>query len=517
MNALSLPSLKNDLLAGVVVFLIALPLCLGIANASGVPPISGMIAGIVGGLLVAAVSGSAVSVSGPAAGMIVIVVAAIAQLGSFNAFLAAVMLSGVFQLLFSAFRLGRFVAYTPSSVIKGMLAAIGILLIIKQIPLALGIEQNDSAVAATTAVIETSIGYISVTAACVAALSLCILFLWETKTMRRFVLVRSLAAPLVVVAVGITITWLLDMTMPHLAPLSGHRVGLPALRSLADMVGTFVFPDLTQLARIDVWTVALTLAVVASLETLLSLEAVEQLDTRKRRADPNRELAAQGVGNLCSGAIGGLPITSVIVRGSANVHAGANSKTSAICHGLLLLISMFALDTLLNLTPLACLAAILLHTGFKLAKPSVFIDTARQGFYYFASFSATIVGVVAIDLLMGILIGLATCIALTLIVNLRNTFTLAQYDNHYLLVFRKDVSFLGKVMLRRHLSSIAPDSTLIIDANHVDYIDPDIIEFIHTFTEEARGKNIQVDWHNLHVDTAAATRRMMLDMRKSAA
>ncbi|WP_081768756.1 SulP family inorganic anion transporter [Herbaspirillum sp. RV1423] len=517
MKTSPLLSLKNDLLAGIVVFLIALPLCLGIANASGVAPISGMIAGIVGGLVVAALSGSSISVSGPAAGMIVIVVGAIAQLGSFSAFLTAVVLAGIFQIVFSLLKAGRFAAYTPSSVIKGMLAAIGILLIVKQIPLALGMEEDGSSHAGAASVVRTAFGHVSVTAAGIALLSLLILFTWETKKMRRYAIVRSLAAPLVVVAVGIAITWLLDMTSPHLAPPSEHRVDLPALRSLEDLTKTFVFPDLGQLWRFDVWTVALTLAIVASLETLLSLEAVEQLDRSKRRADPNRELAAQGVGNLVSGALGGLPITSVIVRGSANVHAGARSKLSAIFHGALLLICMFALDELLNLIPLACLAAILLHTGFKLAKPSIFLATAKQGFYYFAAFSATIIGVIAFDLLMGILIGLGTCIALTLTVNLRNTFTFAQYDNHYLLVFRKDVSFLGKVMLRRHLLSIAPDSALIIDANHVDYIDPDIIEFIHTFTEEGRNRNIKVNWHNLHVDTSPATKRTMLEMSKTAA
>lgn len=507
-------SLKSDLVAGIVVFLVALPLCLGIANASGTAPISGMIAGIIGGLLVASLSGSAISVSGPAAGMIVIVAGAIAQLGSFGAFLTAVVLSGIFQLVFSMLRLGRFVAYTPSSVIKGMLAAIGILLIVRQLPVALGMEADGSSFAGSPAIMPTSFGHVSLTAAAIASLSLFILFVWESSTMRRFAVVRALAAPLVVVAAGIVVTWVLDGTAPHLAPPSEHRVDLPALRSLSDLVSSFDFPDVGQLARMDVWTIALTLAVVASLETLLSLEAVEQLDPRKRRADPNRELAAQGLGNLFSGAIGGLPITSVVVRGSANVHAGANTRLSAIVHGGLLLVSMFALDALLNLIPLACLAAVLLHTGFKLAKPSVFVDTARQGFYYFASFAATIIGVVAIDLLTGILIGLATCIALTLIVNLRNTFTFAQYDNHYLLVFRKDVSFLGKVMLRRHLMSIAADSALIIDANHVDYIDPDIVTFIHAFTEEARTRNIQVDWHNLHVDTSPATRRATLKIRK---
>jgi MFS superfamily sulfate permease-like transporter len=253
-----------------------------------------------------------------------------------------------------------------------------------------------------------------------------------------------------------------------------------------------------------VWLVAITLAIVASLETLLSLEAIEQLDPQKRCTPPNRELKAQGIGNLIAGMLGGLPITSVIVRSSANLHAGARSRISAIFHGVLLLACMFFLADLLNLIPLACLAAILLYTGFKLAKPSMFVATAKQGMHYFIPFAATIAGVIAIDLLMGILIGFGTSVVLTVMANLRNTFTFAHYENHYLLVFRKDVSFLGKVSLKRHLMSITANSTLLIDANHVDHIDPDVMDLINTFIRDAKNKNVTISWSNLRTDTSSS-------------
>jgi len=486
--------LRTDLLAGIVVFLVALPLCLGIANASGVAPISGIISGIIGGVIVATFSGSAISVSGPAAGLIVIVIGAIAQLGSFSAFLTSVSLAGLLQVVFGLLKAGRFAAYIPSSVIKGMLAAIGILLIVSQIPLALGI---DLGAPEHVGEIQSLIGSISPAAIILTLISLAILFAWDAQALRKMAFTRAFSAPLVVVALGIITTFFLDFAAPHLAPPSEHRVDLPALGSLNDLFSAMTPPALDQIGRMDVWVVAITLALVASLESLLSLEAMEQMDPYKRSASPNRELTAQGIGNLLAGAFGGLPITSVIVRSSANMHAGARSKVSAIFHGMLLLLCMFFLADTLNLIPLACLAAILLYTGFKLAKPSMFIATAKQGAYYFIPFAATILGVIGIDLLMGILIGFGTCVVLTIVANLRNTFSFAHYENHYLLVFRKDVSFLGKVSLKRHLLSIVADSSLLIDANHVDYIDPDVMDLIRDFVRDAEQKNITISWRNL--------------------
>ncbi|SDH77474.1 Sulfate permease, MFS superfamily [Paraburkholderia phenazinium] len=504
---------QRDLLAGTVVFLVALPLCLGIANASGVEPFAGLVSGIVGGLVVAVLSGSRLSVSGPAAGLVVIVVDGIAQLGSFAAFLLAVLLSGVIQFGFGMLKAGRFAAYVPSPVIKGMLAAIGVLLIVKQLPLALGIPASHAAPAAaqnTAALgISTPLGSISLTAAAITLLSMAILVGWETRALRRFTLVRLIPAPLAVVLLGIGSTLLLGLLTPGLALPAEHRVALPPLESFAALQVALEWvdfgPHFAQLVNPDVWRVAITLAIVASLETLLSLEAVEQIDPQRRAAPPDRELKAQGVGNLIAGAIGGLPITSVIVRSSANVHAGAQSRLSAIIHGVLLLVSVFALTSVINLIPLACLAAILIFTGFKLAKPSLFIAIARQGFAPFAPFIVTLVGVLATDLLIGIVLGILCSVLLALYANLRSPIMLAQHGDHYLLSFRKDVSFLGKVPLKHYLQQIPDGATLIVDATRADFVDHDVRELLDTFVADAPRRQIAVDVrHQVQAQARAA-------------
>ncbi|ACD15749.1 SulP family inorganic anion transporter [Paraburkholderia phytofirmans] len=493
---------QRDLLAGTVVFLVALPLCLGIANASGVEPFAGLVSGIVGGLVVAVLSGSRLSVSGPAAGLVVIVVDGIAQLGSFSAFLLAVLLSGAIQFGFGMLKAGRFAAYVPSPVIKGMLAAIGVLLIVKQFPLALGLSGVNSApgtqgVAQAAGAVATPFGSISLAACVITLLSLAILIGWETRAFRRFALVRRVPAPLAVVLLGIGATLLLSMLAPSLAPLAEHRVALPPLESFAALQLALEWadfgPHFAQLVNPDVWRVAITLAIVASLETLLSLEAVEQIDPERRAAPPDRELKAQGVGNLIAGAIGGLPITSVIVRSSANVHAGAQSRLSAIIHGVLLLVSVFALTSVINLIPLACLAAILIFTGLKLAKPSLFVAIAKQGFAPFAPFIVTLVGVLATDLLIGIVLGILCSVLLALYANLRSPIVLAQHGDHYLLSFRKDVSFLGKVPLKHYLQQIPDGATLIVDATRADFVDHDVRELLDTFVTDAPRRDIAVE------------------------
>jgi MFS superfamily sulfate permease-like transporter len=493
---------QRDLLAGTVVFLVALPLCLGIANASGVEPFAGLVSGIVGGLVVAVLSGSRLSVSGPAAGLVVIVVDGIAQLGSFSAFLLAVLLSGAIQFGFGMLKAGRFAAYVPSPVIKGMLAAIGVLLIVKQFPLALGLSGANAAsgaqpVAQAAGAIVTPFGSISLAACVITLLSLAILIGWETRALRRFALVRRVPAPLAVVLLGIGATLLLSVLTPSLAPPAEHRVALPPLESFAALRLALEWadfgPHFAQLVNPDVWRVAITLAIVASLETLLSLEAVEQIDPERRPAPPDRELKAQGVGNLIAGAIGGLPITSVIVRSSANVHAGAQSRLSAIIHGVLLLVSVFALTSVINLIPLACLAAILIFTGVKLAKPSLFVAVAKQGFAPFAPFIVTLVGVLATDLLIGIVLGILCSVLLALYANLRSPIVLAQHGDHYLLSFRKDVSFLGKVPLKHYLQQIPDGATVIVDATRADFVDHDVRELLDTFVADAPERGIAVE------------------------
>lgn len=501
---------QRDALAGTVVFLVALPLCLGIANASGVEPFAGLVSGIVGGLVVAVLSGSRLSVSGPAAGLVVIVVDGIAQLGSFSAFLAAVLLSGAIQFGFGMLKAGRFAAYVPSPVIKGMLAAIGILLIVKQFPLALGLGNGQAPGAAPAdGTLLASFGGISVVACAITVLSLAILMAWETRPMRRFALVRIVPAPLAVVLLGIGATLLLTMLAPSLAPPAEHRVALPSLESFAALSVALEWadfgPHFAQLVNPDVWRVAITLAIVASLETLLSLEAVEQIDPERRPAPPDRELKAQGVGNLIAGAIGGLPITAVIVRSSANVHAGAQSRLSAIIHGVLLLVSVFALTSVINLIPLACLAAILIFTGLKLAKPSLFVAVAKQGLAPFAPFIVTLVGVLATDLLIGIVLGILCSVLFALYANLRRPIVLAQHGDHYLLSFRKDVSFLGKVPLKHYLQQIPDGATLIVDATRADFVDHDVREMLDSFAEDAPRRGISVEVrHQVRTQTHAA-------------
>ena len=515
---------QRDLLAGTVVFLVALPLCLGIANASGVEPFAGLVSGIVGGLVVAVLSGSRLSVSGPAAGLVVIVVDGIAQLGSFSAFLLAVLLSGAIQFGFGMLKAGRFAAYVPSPVVKGMLAAIGVLLIVKQFPLALGLlgtQASAESQAAThlAGTITTPFGSISLAACAITSLSLAILAGWETRALRRFKLVRLLPAPLAVVLLGIGATLLVGWLAPSVAPPAEHRVALPSLESFAALQVALQWadfgPHFAQLVNPDIWRVAITLAIVASLETLLSLEAVEQIDPERRAAPPDRELKAQGVGNLIAGAIGGLPITSVIVRSSANVHAGAQSRLSAIVHGVLLLVSVFALTSVINLIPLACLAAILIFTGMKLAKPSLFVAVAKQGFAPFAPFIVTLAGVLATDLLIGIVLGILCSVLLALYANLRGPIVLAQHGDHYLLSFRKDVSFLGKVPLKHYLQQIPDGATLIVDATRADFVDHDVRELLDTFVADAPRRGIAVEVRHQVQAQARAARGW--SMRRAAA
>ncbi|WP_321816875.1 MULTISPECIES: SulP family inorganic anion transporter [unclassified Paraburkholderia] len=510
-RSIDFATLRSDLFAGIVVFLVALPLCLGIATASGVEPFAGLLSGIVGGLVVALLSGSHLSVSGPAAGLVVIVVSAIGTLGSFSAFLCAVLLAGSLQVVFGLLRAGQLASFVPVPVIKGMLASIGLLLIVKQVPLAMGVGAHAASTTASTthasAAIDTAFGPVLVPALVLAVVSVALLFAWESPRAKRFALVRAVPGPLAVVALGIGVTVLLDAFAPAFALPVEQRVALDSLASFDALAGALALPDFTQFVDADVWRVALTLAVVASLETLLSLEAVEQMDPQRRRASPDRELKAQGVGNMIAGALGGLPITAVIVRSSANLNAGARTRFSAFVHGVLLLVSVFALTSVLNLIPLACLAAILIQTGYKLAKPALFVAMMREGVERLIPFIATIVGVLMTDLLIGIGIGITVSMLLAMRANLDDTFALAEHDDHYLLSFRKDASFLAKPMLMRCLARIPDRATVLIDAERADFVDRDIRETLDRFIADAPRRQITVErmqWPRL--DTSAKRR-----------
>ena len=499
-----LGNLKYDLPASLVVFLVAVPLCLGIALASGAPLFSGIIAGIVGGIVVGALSGSQLGVSGPAAGLAVIVLTAIQELGAFEIFLLAVVLGGVFQLLLGFARAGIIGYYFPSSVIKGMLSGIGIIIILKQIPHAVGYDKDYEGSLAfaqpdghnTFSELFYMFEAISPGAVIITVLSMLILILWEQPFMKRIRLFQIVQGPLIVVSLGILLN-LLFQSMPSFALSGDQVVSIPVADSIAGFFGQFTFPDFSQIGNSAVWVTGITIAVVASLETLLCLEATDKLDPFKRVTPANRELKAQGVGNLISGLIGGLPITQVIVRSSTNIQSGGRTKVSAIVHGIILLLSAMAIPKLLNLIPLASLAAILFLVGYKLAKPVLFKQMFNLGQSHFVPFMVTILGIVFTDLLMGIGIGLVVAIFYVLYNNYKKPF-LFESDKHIKdgtirLELAEDVTFINKASIQRTLSQIPDGSKVIIDASKSINIDHDVIEIIQEFETNAKYRDIELE------------------------
>ncbi|WP_139558047.1 SulP family inorganic anion transporter [Methylotetracoccus oryzae] len=508
-----LAHLGQDIPAGLVVFLVALPLCLGIALASGAPLLSGIVAGIVGGLVVSWASGSQVSVSGPAAGLTVIVMAAIEQLGGFQVLLLSVVLAGAMQAVLGFAKAGTIGAYFPSSVIKGMLAAIGIILILKQIPHAVGYDadfvgdeaylQLDSQT--TLSEIAVALKAISPGAIIVSTVSILIMLLWETPAIRKLAWLRFIPGPLVAVLWGLAFNQLAPEISPTLAIAAHHLVSLPSIDNLDGFIHQLTFPDYSRISDPQVWVVAGTLAVVASLETLLSLEAVDKLDPLRRVAPTNRELKAQGLGNILSGMLGGLPLTAVIVRGSANINAGAHTKVSCFLHGILLLVSVLFIARVLNMIPLACLAAILLLTGYKLAKPKLFMELYRKGTNQIVPFVVTIIAILFTDLLKGMGIGMLCGLFYVMRANFHAALTLTRDGNNYLLRLQKDVSFLNKPLLRELLEQVEPCSSLIIDGHRAQFIDQDILETLYDYRRSAVDDNIALELRGL--ETAAVPRR----------
>lgn len=492
---------SHDLPASIVVFLVALPLCLGIALASGAPLFAGVIAGIVGGIVVGWASGSHLSVSGPAAGLTVIVFNAIESLGNYSAFILSVAIAGVMQIILGFLRAGLIGAFFPASVIKGMLAAIGLILIIKQTPHATGYRASfqgdesymqESAGSSLEELLKALEG-ISPGATLVSMVALLILIVWETKLLKRLALVRLVPGPLIAVIWGVAFNqWAIHFA-PELAINEKLLVSLPELGSVSNFYAQLRLPDFSYLGNIAVYKIAATLAIIASLETLLSIEAVDKLDPHKRIAPTNRELKAQGLGNLLSGMIGGLPITAVIVRSSANINSGGQTRMSCFLHGVFLLISVLFLAKYLNMIPLACLAAILLQTGYKLAKPALFKDYYSKGWNQFLPFVITVLAILLTDLLMGIAIGMAVGIFFVLRANFHESITLTQHGTHYLLRLHKDVSFLNKALLRQHLASIPNDTALLVDGHRSLFIDHDIQETIADFLLAAPDRNISVE------------------------
>lgn len=493
--------LRYDFSSGIVVFLVALPLCLGVALASGAPLFSGLIAGIVGGVIVSWASGSQLSVSGPAAGLTVIVFNAIERLGSYQGFLAAVVIAGLLQLVFGFLRAGVISAYFPASVIKGMLAAIGIILIMKQVPHALGYDgsfEGDESYMQETArstlhELLTVFNYISPGALIVSVISLLILVCWETKAIKRITVFRYIPGALIAVIWGVGFNFWSQFYAPQWAISKKHLVSLPVTDHPDDFIDLFIFPDFSFLADPQTYTVAVTIAIIASLETLLSLEAVDKLDPLKRVAPTNRELTAQGIGNVVSGLLGGLPLTAVIVRSAANINAGGKTKVASFFHGLLLLGSVMFFSRYLNHIPLACLAAILIQTGYKLAKPSLFIEFFRKGANQLIPFVTTIAAILSTDLLKGIVVGLAVGLYYVIKANHHAAISLTQSGNHYLLKLNKDVSFLNRALLRDYLDQIEENSYVVIDGSKTQFIDYDILETLEDFQKSAPDSNITVE------------------------
>lgn len=493
--------LKDDLPAGIVVFLVALPLCLGIALASGAPLFSGLIAGLVGGLIVSWLSGSQLSVSGPAAGLTVIVFNAIETLGSFQGLLVACVLAGIIQLVLGYLRAGMIGAFFPSAVIKGMLAAIGLILIIKQIPHATGYDtsyEGDESYMRETAkssFLELFDAFSGITpgAVIISTVALLLLIIWEMPWFKKQRFLKLIPGPLVAVAWGVGYNLLNTQFAPAWAVSEKHLVKLPVSEQAADFFNNFTFPDFSYLTNPQVYIVAATLAIIASLETLLSLEAVDKLDPLKRLAPTNRELKAQGIGNIISGLLGGLPITAVIVRSSANINAGGQTSLSCFIHGLCLLLSVMFFAYYLNYIPLACLSAILLHTGYKLAKPSLFVEYYYKGMSQLLPFAITVLAILFTDLLKGMAIGMVIGLFFVIKANYHAAITLIQDGSHYVLSFNKDVSFLNKALLRKFILSIQENSTVTIDASKANFIDHDILETVEDFLASAPDDNIKVE------------------------
>lgn len=507
--------LKYDFTASIVVFLVAIPLCLGIALASGAPLISGIIAGILGGVVVGVISQSPVSVSGPAAGMVAVVLAAITQLGGFNAFLLALFIAGILQVSIGLLRTGFIADYIPSNVIQGLLCAIGILIIIKQLPFAftytaqndlLMSSFNEAAQMLNFSALDHISDHFNVGALIISAASLILLIFFDKTQIPRL---KNIPGPVVVVVAGALLNELFFLLLPNLTQFSSDLVNIPNQAGFVSFFNQLQFPDWSMWKNVNVYIYAFVLAAVASLEALLNLEAIEKLDTKRRYCPRDRELVAQGVGNAISGLVGGLPITSVIVRGSVNIQAGSKTKVSTIFHGILLLFAVVLIPSWINLIPLASLATILIYVGFKLTKPAIYKQMWAQGSSRFIPFMVTIIAILTTNLLTGILIGLFTGFFFILRDNSKIQLDIIN-EKHPLgvvkrIVLPQHMSFLRKASLVNELDSIPVGTHLIIDARHTKYIDKDILEVIDVFTKnQASNKKIAVnllgfkDYYEIH-------------------
>ncbi len=499
-------NLKYDLPAGLVVFLVALPLCLGIALASGAPLFSGIISGICGGLIVPLISKASLSVSGPAAGLTAIVLLGIEKVGAFEGFLVAVILGGILQIILGLVRAGNLSSFFPSSVIRGMLAGIGLIVILKQWPHAVGydVELFGSDKFKTVEFDNTftlllhSFQHIEKGAIIIGLISITILIVWAKTKLKN---INWLQGALIVVIAGILTNQGFGYFLPGLKLDQTHLVTLPSINGFNGFIGALDFPDWTYLLKKEVLTVAVTIAIIASIETLLTIKAIDKLDPFKMETNPNRELIAQGAANSIAGLIGGIPLTSVIIRGAANVSAGARTRMSAFFHGLLLFLSVLFITQYLNMIPLASLAGILLSVGYKLACPAVFKEIYRKGLDQFLPFAMTIIAILLTDLLIGILIGICIGLIFVLRTNFHTAISMTEHNNNILIRLNKDVSFLNKALLQQLFDKISTGSDVIIDCKAAKFIDHDIREMIDDFQIRAASENINVLLENISFRT----------------
>lgn len=489
-----------DIPSSIVVFLVALPLCLGVAVASDAAPITGIIAGMVGGIVIGLLSNSQLSVSGPAAGLTAIVASAIGKLPTYEVFLVAVVLAGAFQVILGFAKAGVIGDFIPNSVIKAMLAAIGIILILKQFPHLIGYDvdpegdesflQKDNE--NTFSELLNAFTKFTPGAVIIGLVSVGILILFERKFIKKNRIFQLIPGPLVVVVAGILLNLLFITSFPDLALSADHLVQLDIFNNPIAFFKALPSPDFSGILNKDVFIIAITIAIVASIETLLSIEAVDKIDPQKRISPTNRELKAQGIGNMVSGLLGGLPVTSVIVRSSANVSSGAVSKLSTIAHGVWLMLAVLFIPGLLNLIPLSALAAVLILTGYKLAKISIFKEYYRKGWNQFIPFIVTIVAILLTDLLIGILIGLMVGVYFVLRTNYKSSIFTIKDEHRYLIRFRKEVTFLNKAALKANLEKIPDNTSVLIDATKSEFIDNDIVDLVNDFIINAETRGVRV-------------------------
>lgn len=493
--------MKSDIRASFVVFLVALPLCLGISLASGAPLFAGILAGIIGGIVVGIISSSQTSVSGPAAGLTIVVLAGVSSLQNFYLFTAAIVIAGVLQLILGLVGAGRIGGYFPNSVIKGMLAAMGLILILKQIPHAIGFDvdymgdesffQTNGQNTFTTLI--NSIWFVSWPAATISSFSLVVLSFWNRMIRRGFLIFEIFPAPVFVVGGAVLFNEFIASSLFGTQLDASHLVNLPIEEGLASFFTQMRLPDFSGFLRLDVYRLGVTLAIVATLETLLSIEAVDRIDPKKNITDKSHELLAQGIGNILAGMVGALPVTSVVIRSSAGISAGSKTKLTTIFHGVWLLVSVLCCASLLEKIPLAALAAILIYIGYQLAHPRLFKEIRRTGKQQFLPFLITIIAILFTDLLTGIVIGMAAGFLFVIKASYKRSVVVVNDGSNYLIQFVKDVSFLNKPEISQALSTVPEGAHLIVDGTGHLAVDEDVVVLLREFIEASKDKKITVE------------------------